>query len=84
MYKRQIEIYLKTPAQRGQRTREERGYPLKLRMEYDPVLALSLIHICPPVLFGDFPRNRGEFFLHVGLLVRMPKIAVYPMAIRCV
>ncbi|HAT1614266.1 TPA: hypothetical protein I8Y09_000931 [Raoultella ornithinolytica] len=36
---------------------------------------------CPPVLFGDYPRNRGEFFLHVGLLVRMPKIAVYPMAI---
>lgn len=36
-----IEIYLKTPAQRGQRTREERGYPLKLRMEYDPVLALT-------------------------------------------
>lgn len=36
-----IEIYLKTPAQRGQRTGQERGYPLKLRMDNDPVLALT-------------------------------------------
>jgi hypothetical protein len=36
---------------------------------------------CPLVLSGDFPRNRGECFLHVGLLVRMPKMAVYPVAI---
>ncbi len=33
---------------------------------------------CPMVLSGDFPRNRGECFVHVGLLVRMPKWRFIP------